>query len=60
MKKPDYSVFLEDYIDIGIFEDDDENETELYLKTQNFRFIIKYLLLLTKNLRKLVLIHTIN
>ena len=33
MKKPDYSVFLEDYIDIGIFgEDDDENETELYLK----------------------------
>ena len=33
MKKPEYSVFLEDYIDIGIFgEDDDENETELYLK----------------------------
>ena len=34
MKKPDYSVFLEDYIDIGIFgEDDDENETELISKT---------------------------
>lgn len=33
MKKPEYSVFLEDYIDIGIFgEDDNENETELYLK----------------------------
>ena len=33
MKKPEYSGFLEDYIDIGIFgEDDDENETELYLK----------------------------
>ena len=33
MKKPEYSVFLADYIDIGIFgEDDDENETELYVK----------------------------
>ena len=33
MKKPEYSVFLEDYIDIGIFgEDNDENETELYVK----------------------------
>jgi ABC-2 type transport system permease protein len=33
MKKPEYSVFLEDYIDIGVFgEDNDENETELYVK----------------------------
>ncbi|MBT3442551.1 MAG: hypothetical protein HN440_02415, partial [Flavobacteriaceae bacterium] len=28
-----YSVYLSDYIDIGIFgEDNDENEIELYLK----------------------------
>ena len=33
MKKPEYSVFLADYIDIGIFgKDSDENETELYVK----------------------------
>ena len=33
MKKPEYSVFLEDYIDVGIFgEDNDEKEIELYLK----------------------------
>ena len=33
MKKPQYSVYLSDYIDIGIFgKDDDENEIELYLK----------------------------
>ena len=33
MKKPEYSVFLADYIDIGIFgKDSDDNETELYLK----------------------------
>ena len=35
MKKPEYSVFLKDYIDIGIFgkdEDDNEKEIELYLK----------------------------
>ena len=33
MKKPQYSVYLSDYIDIGIFgEDNDENEIELYLK----------------------------
>ena len=30
MKKPEYSVFLEDYVDIGIFgRIDEENETEL-------------------------------
>ena len=35
MKKPEYSVFLKDYIDIGIFgEDNDEKEIELYLKKQ--------------------------
>jgi len=33
MKKPEYSVFLADYIDIGIFsQDDQDNEVELYLK----------------------------
>ena len=33
MKKPDYSVFLADYIDVGIFgKDSEENETELYVK----------------------------
>ena len=33
MKKPEYSVFLADYIDVGIFgKDGDDIETELYLK----------------------------
>ena len=30
MRKPEYSVYLEDYIDVGVFGDDDNNE--LYLK----------------------------
>ena len=33
MDKPIYSVYLEDYVDIGVFgSDNDENETEIYLK----------------------------
>ena len=32
MEKPTYSVYLEDYIDIGIFGVDQEEELELYLK----------------------------
>ena len=32
MKKPEYSVFLSDYVDVGIFGEDDDKETELYLK----------------------------
>jgi len=33
MDDPLYSVYLEDYLDIGVFgSDEDENETELYLK----------------------------
>ena len=30
MKKPQYSVYLEDYIDVGVFGENDEEE--LYLK----------------------------
>ena len=33
MDKAIYSVYLEDYLDIGVFgSDNDENETEIYLK----------------------------
>ena len=32
MGKPSYSVYLEDYIDIGVFGIDQEEELELYLK----------------------------
>jgi ABC-2 type transport system permease protein len=33
MKKPEYSVFLADYVDIGIFgKDDQNNEIELYIE----------------------------
>ena len=32
MKKPEYSVFLSDYVDVGIFGEEDDKETELYLK----------------------------
>ena len=32
MEKPSYSVYLEDYIDIGVFGIDQEEELELYLK----------------------------
>jgi ABC-2 type transport system permease protein len=32
MEKPSYSVFLEDYIDIGIFGTGNDEESELYLK----------------------------
>jgi ABC-2 type transport system permease protein len=40
MKKPEYSVFLADYIDIGIFgEDGDKNEIELYLKKHKINSI---------------------
>ena len=30
MKKPEYSVYLEDYVDIGVFGEDEDDE--LYLK----------------------------
>ena len=40
MKKPEYSVFLADSIDIGIFgEDGDKNEIELYLKKHKINSI---------------------
>ncbi len=40
MKKPEYSVYLNDYIDIGIFgQDKDENEVELYLKKHKINSI---------------------
>ena len=32
MKKAEYSVFLSDYIDVGIFGEEEDKETELYLK----------------------------
>lgn len=33
MDQPVYSVYLDDYLDIGVFgSDDEENETEIYLK----------------------------
>ena len=32
MEKPSYSVYLEDYIDIGVFGIEQEEELELYLK----------------------------
>tara|TARA_B100001094_G_scaffold188813_1_gene183067 strand:- start:5726 stop:9379 length:3654 start_codon:yes stop_codon:yes gene_type:complete len=40
MKKPEYSVYLSDYIDVGIFgEDDDKNELELYIKKHKINSI---------------------
>ena len=40
MKKTEYSVFLADYIDIGIFgKDSEENEIELYLKKHKINSI---------------------
>jgi ABC-2 type transport system permease protein len=40
MRKAEYSVFLSDYIDIGIFgENEDEEEVELYLKKHKINSI---------------------
>ena len=50
MKKPEYSVFLEDYVDIGIFgEDDEENETELYLKKHKISSIYNKISIIVDN-----------
>ena len=32
MRKPEYSVYLSDYVDVGVFGEKDDKETELYLK----------------------------
>ena len=53
MRKPEYSVYLEDYIDVGVFGDDDNNE--LYLKNIKLHpLIISCQLFWMKSLLKLV------
>ncbi len=32
MRRPEYSVYLSDYIDVGVFGEKEDKETELYLK----------------------------
>ena len=39
MKKPEYSVYLSDYVDVGIFGKKDDDETELYLKKHKINSI---------------------
>ena len=39
MKKPEYSVYLSDYVDVGIFGEKDDKETELYLKKHKINSI---------------------
>ena len=39
MRKPEYSVYLSDYIDLGIFGEKDEKETEIYLEKHKINSI---------------------
>jgi ABC-2 type transport system permease protein len=50
MKKPDYSVYLSDYIDVGIFgKDNEDKEVELYLKKHKISSIHNKISIITDN-----------
>ena len=49
MEKPSYSVYLEDYIDVGIFGIEKDEELELYLKKHKISEINNTLSIIVDN-----------